>query len=272
MTLQLRHAERACYLPALTGLCDNTSMQRLDLTLSTPAENLALDEALLDWAEDEGPAREFLRLWESPQPIVVVGRSSRVGQEVDEHECAWRRIPILRRSSGGAAIVAGPGCLMYAVVLSYHLHPLLRDISRAHAHVLGRLADSLRPYVPNVSCAGTSDLVLVDEMRAAPPKKFSGNSLRAKRSHLLYHGTLLYDFDLSLIAACLRSPPRQPDYRGARSHSEFVTNLPIAGRDLAAALASAFPTTEQLAAWPRSRVDTLVAERFSLESWNREFA
>ena len=51
-----------------------------------------------------------------------------------------QRIPILRRSSGGAAIVAGPGCLMYAVVLSYEARPELRDISRAHAFVLDRLA------------------------------------------------------------------------------------------------------------------------------------
>ena len=89
-------------------------MQRLDLTLPTPAENLALDEALLDWAEEDTSDREFLRIWESPQPMVVVGRSSRIAQEVNTAECRERHIPIVRRSSGGAAIVAGPGCLMYA--------------------------------------------------------------------------------------------------------------------------------------------------------------
>ena len=84
-------------------------MQRLDLTLSTPAENLALDEALLDWAEEEKEQREFLRLWESRQPIVVVGRSTRVQLEVHESACRERGIPILRRSSGGGAIGARPG-------------------------------------------------------------------------------------------------------------------------------------------------------------------
>ncbi len=34
-------------------------------------------------------------------------------------------IPVLRRASGGAAIVIGPGCLMYALVLSYELRPSL---------------------------------------------------------------------------------------------------------------------------------------------------
>src|SRR5882757_11559316 len=113
-------------------------MQEVILTLDTPAENIALDEALLDLAEATGPGAEFLRIWESPRPIVVVGRSSRVHQEVDEAACRERGIPILRRSSGGAAIVAGPGCLMYAVVLSYREHPELLDITHAHRFVMGR--------------------------------------------------------------------------------------------------------------------------------------
>lgn len=242
-------------------------MRRLLLTLPTPAENLALDEALLDWAEDEDAAWEFLRLWESPQPIVVVGRSSRVLKEVDDAECKRRGIPILRRSSGGAAIVAGRGCLMVAVVLSYRLRPDLRDIRRAHAFVLGRLADALRRRLPSVALAGTSDLVLAGE----PPRKFSGNSLRARRTHLLYHGTLLYDFDLPLVAACLRMPPRRPDYRGARSHAEFLINVPLPRQTLVEAVLEAWPTDGDVSAWPQARVAELVSERFSRDAWNLQF-
>jgi lipoate-protein ligase A len=243
-------------------------MRRLDLTLPTPAENLALDEALLDWAEDENPIWEFVRVWESPQTIVVAGRSSRVAQEVDETLCAREGIPILRRSSGGAAIVAGPGCLMYAVILSYQLRPELRDISRAHKFALGRLADALRPQIAGTLCAGTSDLVLMQNTVA---KKFSGNSLRAKRSHLLYHGTLLYNFDLSLIERCLRAPPRQPNYRRGRSHADFVTNLPLERAQLTRAVDSAFPGTELLSDWPRTQVIELVAKRFGRDDWNLVF-
>ena len=46
-----------------------------------------------------------------------------------------------------------------------------------------------------------SDLVLGD-------LKFSGNSARCRRRWLLYHGTLLYDFPLALVARCLKMPPR----------------------------------------------------------------
>jgi lipoate-protein ligase A len=258
---------------------DNNAMQRLMLTLDTPAANIALDEALLDLAEATGPEAEFLRVWESPQPVVVVGRSSRVLEEVDEAVCRERGIPILRRSSGGAAIVAGPGCLMYAVVLSYGERPQLRDLSLAHAFVLGRLAGELRTKLPLVDRQGTSDLVLRPLPYPHPAgegmgegattaRKFSGNSLRGKRTHFLYHGTLLYDFDLPLIAACLREAPRQPVYRQSRDHGAFVANLPLSKQEVEAAVLAAWPTSDDVADWPRERVAQLVDERYGLAEWN----
>jgi lipoate-protein ligase A len=248
-------------------------MRRLELTLPTPAENLALDEALLDWAEELDPEWEFLRLWESPQPIVVVGRSSRVHEEVYEAVCAAANVPILRRSSGGAAIVAGPGCLMYAVVLSYQRRPELKDIGRAHAYVLGRLSAALGPLVSRWSSvvhAGTSDLALVNQ--TPERQKFSGNSMRAKRTHMLYHGTLMYNANVSLISRYLRMPPRQPEYRAARSHAEFLSNLPLARREIIEAIDRAWPTKGAVDDWPSELVAALVAERFSQEYWNFEFA
>lgn len=262
-------------------------MRRLVHTMESPAGNLALDEALLDWAEEEGSDWEFLRLWESPQPIVVLGRSSRLEQEVDAASCTSRGIPILRRSSGGAAIVAGPGCLMYAVVLSHELRPELRGIPETHRYVLGRIADALKIHVPTVQHAGTSDLAFVEdgsvtESTSSPSsvslpelgpaaksiRKFSGNSLRVKRTHCLYHGTLLYDFDLSLVTACLAMPVRQPTYRSSRGHAEFVTNLPMNREGLENSMFAAWPTNGEVEDWPRNRVDQLVATRYGRNDWN----
>src|SRR5262245_38890462 len=69
-------------------------MKLLDLTLDSVAENLALDEALVEDAELSGKPNEVLRLWESPQTAVIIGRSSRVGDEVHTDACQRRRIPI----------------------------------------------------------------------------------------------------------------------------------------------------------------------------------
>jgi len=237
-------------------------MRFLDLTLPTPVENLALDEALLDEAEQECPGAETLRVWEPPAPLVVVGRSSRIQEEVDLEGCRRLGIPVLRRSSGGAAIVAGPGCLMYALVLSCRERPALRAVDQAHRLVLDRLAGALARHLAGVRCQGTSDLALGD-------RKFSGNSIRAKRDHLLYHGTILYDFPLEFIERCLLPPPRQPEYRAGRGHEAFLTNLRLEAATIRQALAAAWDAAEPCDRWPQSRTAQLVAERYGRPEWNR---
>jgi lipoate-protein ligase A len=234
----------------------------LNLTLDTPAENLALDEALLLAAEDADQPRELLRIWEPRQTFVVLGSSSRHEIETNTAACQADGVPVLRRPSGGAAILTGPGCLMYAIVLAYELHPHLQAIDQAHRHVLGRLTQALGRYVPGVVCAGTSDLAIGD-------RKFSGNSLRCKRRHLLYHGTLLYQFPLAKISRYLNVPPRQPEYRRERPHEEFLTNLPLERETLCAAVCDAFDAHDPLHDWPRERTAQLVAEKYSRDEWNR---
>lgn len=236
-------------------------MRLLDLTLPSPAENLALDEALLNAAEVGGPYGEVLRLWESPVHGVVLGRNSKLNDEVNVAACADLGVPVLRRSSGGATVLIGPGCLMYSLVLSLQNRPHLRAVDQAHEFVLGTLAAALAPLAPGITRRGTSDLA-VDE------RKVSGNSARYRRDHLLYHGTLLYDFDLSLIAACLNTPPRQPDYRQRRTHAEFVMNLGIAAASLKDLLSSAFDASEPLVDWPRAAVERQVEERYGRREWS----
>ncbi len=170
-------------------------------------------------------------------------------------------VPILRRVSGGAAVVAGPGCLMYALVLSYQLRPHLRVLSEAHRYVLGTLAAALERLAPGVACRGTSDLAL-------DGRKFSGNSARCRRHHLLYHGTLLYDFPLALIGRCLTMPPRMPDYRGGRPHDGFVTNLPLTVEPIRQALVAAWDAREPCDDWPAGRTARLVAEKYGRPQWN----
>lgn len=238
-------------------------MHLLDLTLATCAANVALDEALLDAAEAGELVGDVLRLWESPQHVVVVGRSSRVAEEVNVEVCQASGIPILRRTSGGAAVVGGPGCLMYALVMGYEGREHLRMLDALHRHVLGLVRAALLPLADGIEQVGTCDLSLGG-------RKSSGNAVRCKREHFLYHGTLLYDFDLPLISRLLRDPPRQPDYRAGRAHADFVMNLPLSKAALSQALGDSLKANQPLAAWPAERTEQLVRDRYALERWTFE--
>ena len=252
----------------------------LNHTAATPEENLALDEALLDQAEELFAAREagepdrtpwlaehdgeVLRLWEAPTPFVVLGSSSKFQHEANVTACRDDGVPILRRASGGAAIITGPGCLMYGVVLSYHARPELRDLDAAHRFMMQTLSRALSIEGLTISVHGICDLV-------HEGRKFSGNSLRCKRTHLLYHGTLLYDYALPNIARYLGTPARMPEYRAGRAHESFVTNLPLPREKMVHALRQAFAAQTELPELPRARMQQLVKEKYSLASWTARF-
>lgn len=236
-------------------------MLLLNHTLPSPAENLALDEALLEMAEAGGLSDGVLRIWESPTYFVVLGRSSKAEIEINLETCRREGVPIYRRPSGGGTVISGPGCISYAAVLDFESLPHLRAIDEAHQYVLGRVCAALTTLVPNIARAGTSDLALVSGN--GEHRKISGNALRMKRDHFLYHGTLLYDLSLEMVERLLATPTRTPDYREGRSHAEFITNLPLDRQAIESALADEWNAQESFTDAPLERTTELADEKYN---------
>ena len=244
-----------------------TVMKLLNVTLETAEGNLALDEALLLTMDREPHSEEMLRVWEPSTMHVVLGRASKVEQEVNASECVADAVPLFRRTTGGATILAGPGCLFYSVVLNRTRHPDLKGLEQIHQFVLNRVAQGLGTRIADIRREGTSDLTLPGE-EGGPRKKFSGNSLRVRREALLYHGTILCDFPLASISRYLRTPPRQPDYRAGRDHQHFVANLGGNRSDLMRAIQEGFPIDGTVVSYPRSLVEELVETKYRRDDWN----
>lgn len=275
-------------------------MEFLDLTLPTIAENLALDEALLEQVDGNPEISEVLRLWESPQHAVILGRGTDYQKEIQGHACEADSVPVFRRCSGGTAVVVGPGCLMYAVVLRYTDRPELRQVDVAHQFVMsriqtacqaarasqgvelapegqdqeGRLGEQATPgeearlgqvaaseQAEAIEFLGTCDLTLEG-------RKFSGNALRVRRECLLYHGTILYDYPLEKIGRYLGRPARQPDYRKDRPHDAFVCNLPATVEKIRESLRRSWGADEARLRWPDDDVQRLVQQKYLQHTWN----
>lgn len=235
-------------------------MLLLAQTAATPAENLALDEALLDRAE-AAPGFAVLRVHEAPAPCVVAGYGNRLAAEADLAACAAAGVPVLRRCSGGGTVVLGPGCLGYALVLPLSAAPELATISGANAWIMRRQAEILSRLLGRpVEVAGHTDLVL-------DGRKFSGNAQRRRRAALLFHGTILCRFDLGLIARLLRHPSAEPAYRAGRPHGDFVANLGVPVADVAAALAAGWGARPGPVPELADEVARLVAAQYGNAAW-----
>jgi lipoate---protein ligase len=163
-------------------------------------------------------------VWEATRPVVVVGRNTPAADQVVLEACREDRVAVLRRSSGGGAVVLAPGCLNYAVGISLVSTPVLADVASSFATILGRIAAALE--ISGLAVAGETDLALNG-------RKVSGNAQRRGRATLLHHGTLLYGFDPALAHRYLREPARQPAYRARRRHADFLANLPLSKDALA---------------------------------------
>lgn len=238
-------------------------MRVFDISLQRPAENLALDEVLLESAET-GHRGEALRFWESPRPFVVVGVSQAVRKEAQHRNCEEDHVPILRRCSAGGCVLQGPGCLNYALVLGHEGRPELRTIRDSYCYILGRLAETFQRHGATVHHKGVSDLALGG-------KKFSGSSQKRRRHFVLHHGTLLYRFDPDAMERYLHEPEDRPQYRGPRTHRGFIRAIDMTPDLLRQIVCEAFGVQLGKSQPERSelRQATLLAkEKYGTHDWN----
>jgi len=239
-------------------------MKLLDLSLVSPAGNLACDEVLLNWSE-AGGGGEILRFWEPREHFVVVGYANKVEAEVDVAACTARNVPIFRRCSGGGTVLQGPGCLNYALILQIAADSPIASISGANKFIMERHRAAVESAIhnpqPAITVRGHTDLV-------AGEHKFSGNSQRRRKRALLFHGTFLLNLNLPLVAKLLHMPSQQPDYRHNRSHTDFLTNLNVPADRLKSALGKVWNAIETLDDFPEQEMRRLMAEKYSTAEWN----
>jgi lipoate-protein ligase A len=236
-------------------------MKHLDLTLPSPAENLACDEALLDACEENG-GEEILRFWEARETFVVVGYANKIAVEVNVENCRAKKIPILRRCSGGGTVLQGAGCLNYALVLRIAEDGPCRTITSANQFIMERNRAAIETiFKSKISVSGHTDLAL-------GRMKFSGNSQRRKKNFLLFHGTFLLNFNLALVSELLRMPSLQPGYRASRSHDDFLVNLKLAADEVKSALKKSWDAADELISPPQPEIQKLAAQKYSTDEWN----
>lgn len=226
-----------------------------------PAENLAWDEAFLESAE-AGQTGEALWFWESASRFVVLGYGQKAAIEANLENCAADGVPVLRRCSGGGTVLQGPGCLNYAILLAVPEFGPLSTIAGANSWIMNRQRDALaRATGEPVTVEGHTDL-------AIHGVKFSGNAQRRKRHYLLFHGTVLYGMDLSLVGRYLRFPSAQPDYRSGRSHLDFVRNISATPEAVRLSISSVWGATTASSALPTARFELALKERYDRPEWH----
>ncbi|MGC8549148.1 MAG: lipoate--protein ligase family protein [Acidobacteriaceae bacterium] len=183
----------------------------------TVAENIAFDESMARSAFSTG--RRLLRFWWGGPAAVVMGSNERAEQAVNFEACAQLGVEVLKRCTGGGTVLQTGGVLNYSLVTPA---PDRLDLMAGFRLGTDLIRALLEAFGVTGVVQGTCDV-------AVAGRKISGNAQARRWRSLLVHGTLLVDFDLDLAEKVLPHPQREPEYRRARRHRDFLVTLRALG-------------------------------------------
>jgi lipoate-protein ligase A len=234
-----------------------------------PATHLALDEVLATGVGD-GTRRPTLRIWEWEQSAVVIGSFQSVKNEVDPEGAKRYGFDVVRRISGGGAMMMEKGS-----VVTYSLYvpaDLVQGMSFADSYAfLDEWAVSaLRSLGIDATYQPLNDIT-------SPSGKIGGAAQkRLGNGGVLHHVTMSYDMDGAKMTEVLRIGREKISDKGIASAAKRVdplrsqTGLSRAQiidrmKQTFVGLYGAVPgeiTPEEMAA-----AEKLVVEKFSTNEW-----
>ncbi len=225
----------------------------------SPGMNMALDEAIL-LACEAGTAPPTLRVY-GWQPLALsLGYAQSVSKEVNPDACHRYGIEIVRRPTGGRAVLHDDE-VTYSVVmpiasqdgarsLTEHYHLIGLALAEAFTH-LGLAVRLSRPQraakerqAPSPACfAALSRYEL-----SVSGKKLVGSAQKRGQYALLQHGSIPLSLDRQRLFQCLRVPPKQHDALVQEAYTTMIAvheaaTTPIALDDIHEALRHGFATS-----------------------------
>lgn len=208
--------------------------------LADGATNMAIDEAILQ-AVSEGFAPPTLRFYGWEPPCISVGLNQAVREEIDLEECRKAGVEVVRRPTGGKAILHSNE-LTYSVVIPAS-HPLagtgVLDSFRRISYGLLRGLEilGLRPYqaipprqeglLSPVCFEAPSDYEIECE-----GKKVIGSAQLRRKYAILQHGSIPLKGDIAAIARFLRLRAEEKERLIGKIRQRATVLSELLGREL----------------------------------------
>uniref|UniRef100_A0A7C3J548 Lipoate--protein ligase family protein n=1 Tax=Candidatus Methanomethylicus mesodigestus TaxID=1867258 RepID=A0A7C3J548_9CREN len=196
----------------------------LGFSVFEPTVNMALDEAI---AEAVGSAKSppTLRFYGWSPSAVSIGYFQEIHEEVDLEFCHSNGIEVVRRITGGGAVIHTKGELTYSFTVCDKDPAVPQDIQGSYMRICAPIVSALRGLGADAVFAPINDIEVGG-------KKISGNAQTRRFGAVLQHGTILIDLERGMLRALKVKREKLQD-RGADSvGNRLITLKEILGRDL----------------------------------------
>ena len=237
----------------------------------SPRMNLALDEVLTVRVGD-GRRKPTLRIWEWDSSAVVIGSFQSLRNEVDPEGAARHGYDVVRRISGGGAMLMGAGS-----IITYSLYvpaALVAGMTFAdsYAYLDDWVLEALRSLGIEATYQPLNDI-------ASPKGKIGGAAQkRLANGGVLHHATLSYDMDGQVLTEVLRIGREKLSDKGTASAAKRVDPLRSQTGLSREAIIDRFVQTfaKRYGATPGhisdeeyAEAEALVAQKFATDAWLR---
>lgn len=196
----------------------DNSPQLKEIPLLSPAHALAWSEDMTE-RHDSGVS---ISLWRPAGLTLALGLSQRAETELNMQAVAVDRVAVIRRHSGGGAVLLGPGVLCWESIADNKALADFSGLRQAYEFLTQPVRLALAELGIKAVSAGISDLSVINGNKR---QKIAGTAQLRKKNNILVHGSLLVDIDIGIFEKYLAFPSEVPDYRDNRKHDEFCITV-----------------------------------------------
>ncbi|WP_042330742.1 lipoate--protein ligase family protein [Desulfosporosinus orientis] len=185
----------------------------LPYSVHTGAENMAIDEAIMDGMKNNHDAQPVLRFYGWEPATLSLGYSQSYSREVNAEACRQANIDVVRRPTGGRAVLHQYE-LTYSVIVPESEDNFKGTIIQSYLKISEALLKGIKAVgvsaeivaqarSSHMGTAACFDAPSWYEL-AVGGKKLVGSAQMRKDGILLQHGSIIFHFDTELLFSLLK--------------------------------------------------------------------
>lgn len=225
---------------------------------------MALDEVLMKSVRKAMSGTPVLRLYGWNPPSISIGYFQSVEQEVNVHRCNQFGIDVVRRVTGGGAVLHE-----YEVTYSFITRKYPQNVLESYRMLSGPIVSGLINLGFHKARFAPLNDIVVDG------KKVSGNAQTRKDGVLLQHGTILLNVNFKKMFTLLKIPNEKIGDKMIDNVSQRVMGLNRTFEEVSTAIAVAFRTKfaaklifDKITPQEVRDSKVLVKEKYATAAWN----